>query len=370
MAGQFLVEEGVIAFQKVEDAAILAKDISEEHLGFLPHGFAQRAIQFDGGFGEEGTALVALSQAVGPLIVGLACRAGVGHLVRKLGEKLLPSPDQFLLFPGVARQHHPGIDVDAIHVAGLEPLAGEILDQRICAFVGQHSLRLKAEILSQLTALGEAEELIVGHGGPNEIGEPRSQGIFIDEWVRFGAALRERVLDAEEEAGRSKHGDHGLGHAIRETFARFSTDPVSDGHQAVQTLVVGGPAPGPQGESAQHLPGVLMAFGGVGWDILPEEEVKALGPDPMLFVKRALHAHGRDAEVESVGLLFDGRERVQRQRQPMRPGLPFLIELEAELLVAVPSEFLPGLLLVVDGEHGLAAARIKIELAGHLQFQD
>ena len=85
----------------------------------------------------------------------------------------------------VARQHRPRVDVDALDVARLQPLADEVLDQRLGARVGQHPLHLRVEVLAQLAALGEPEQLVVRHRGPEEIGEPRGQRVFVDERMTF-----------------------------------------------------------------------------------------------------------------------------------------------------------------------------------------
>ena len=87
----------------------------------------------------------------------------------------------------MAQRGH-GIDGDGFDVAGLEPLAGEVADERFGARIGEHPLELGVEILAKLAAIGQVEQFLVRHRGPEEIREPRGEGMLVDERMRL--ALR------------------------------------------------------------------------------------------------------------------------------------------------------------------------------------
>jgi len=64
-------------------------------------------------------------------------------------EFLEPAPPLFeiALLTAVASQHYARVDVDAVDVASLQPLADEILDECFGAVVFEHSLDLYGEFL-------------------------------------------------------------------------------------------------------------------------------------------------------------------------------------------------------------------------------
>jgi len=61
------------------------------------------------------------------------------------------------LLAAVTGQHDTRVDVDAVDVASLQPLADEILDECFGAVVFEHSLDLYGEVLAQLVTLGQPE---------------------------------------------------------------------------------------------------------------------------------------------------------------------------------------------------------------------
>ena len=67
---------------------------------------------------------------------------------------------------------HRGVDV-----AQAEPLADEVLGERRCFGVPEHTLDLqsKRRRLAQFPRLSEAEQFLVGHRAPEEIGQPGCQ---------------------------------------------------------------------------------------------------------------------------------------------------------------------------------------------------
>ena len=67
-------------------------------------------------------------------------------------------------------------------VAQLQPLAGEVLDQRLRLGVGQHPLDLPLEVvaLAQRAAPGQREQLVVGHAAPQEVRQPRGQLVVVE----------------------------------------------------------------------------------------------------------------------------------------------------------------------------------------------
>ena len=66
------------------------------------------------------------------------------------------------------------VGADRLEVADLQPLVGEVLDQRLGLGVAKHppDLRLEVVPLAQLALGRELPELVVGHAAPEEIREP------------------------------------------------------------------------------------------------------------------------------------------------------------------------------------------------------
>ena len=106
-----------------------------------------------------------------------------------------------------------------LEVADLQPLAGEIFDQRRRLFVLQHSAHLRVEILAQRAALRVREELVIRHRAPEKIREPRGERPFVDRVRRFRIVRLRLELAAEKEVRRNENrGQRGL-HALLEVAA-------------------------------------------------------------------------------------------------------------------------------------------------------
>src|SRR5439155_23987928 len=135
------------------------------------------------------------------------------------------------LLTAVAREHDARVDVDAVDVASLQPLADEILDECFGAVVLEHSLDLPGEVLAQLVTLGEAEQLVVGHGRPKEVRKARRQGVFIYKGINVGRSRWLAFFYAKEKSRRSKDRHDGLGDAILEALAGLVVTGLRDFQQ-------------------------------------------------------------------------------------------------------------------------------------------
>ena len=113
MLGEALIEEGVIALDKVEDASVVAQDRGKKQLALTLHCCAQRCI--------------------------------------KLGELL----------------HIGALEFE---VAQVQPLAGKILLQRQCAVIGEHARYLLLEHLrlAQLALFRQQQQLFIGQAAPQK----------------------------------------------------------------------------------------------------------------------------------------------------------------------------------------------------------
>ncbi len=152
--GQPLVQEGELAVEELEDAAILPHDGGDEHLGLAPHRRPQVVIEI---------------------------------------RKLL----------AVGRGRLEGAD--------LQPLSGEVLAQGRRARIRQHPLDLRRQHrrVAQRAAVGGGAQRRVRHAGPQEIGQPRRQ--FVLGQADAGRCppprrhqARLTALDAEEEVRRDQ----------------------------------------------------------------------------------------------------------------------------------------------------------------------
>ena len=112
MLGQPLVDERVVGRQQIQKTAIFAEDAGDEELGLLHERLAQELVEWE---------------------------------------------DERIRF-------------DRFDVSQVEPLPGEIGDQRIGTRIGQHAayLLLQHRLVLQLAALREIEQLIVGNTAPEK----------------------------------------------------------------------------------------------------------------------------------------------------------------------------------------------------------
>ena len=95
-------------------------------------------------------------------------------------------------------------------LARAEPLAGEVLHEGVAARVFQHPVHLRAQHggLGQIAFVREAEQLVVGHRRPEEVGQARGQLVGVQRARRGGGR---RGFDEEKEVRRGQHGgERGL----------------------------------------------------------------------------------------------------------------------------------------------------------------
>ena len=198
MAGQPFVQERVIRVQQIEDAAVLAHDRRKEPPRLFQHRGPQAVV-------EPGESLRVRREAVQPL--------------------------------------------------QLQPLQGEVLDQRLGFRVLEHAPHLGVRDCPQLVLLGQLGQFLVRHGAPQEVRQPRGELVFVQR-PDLGAVGTVVQFGAEQELGRAQHGLHrqlqtglpGL------TAGDWPTRPAGQPFHFVRR---GGPAVGPRGESLQDLPRLL-----------------------------------------------------------------------------------------------------------------
>ncbi len=118
--GQALIQEGVVRTQQVGDAPIVPHLTFDQELGLFRKGMAQVLVEIR-----------------------------IGRRVRRYPRD----------------------------VAQEQPLAGEVLHQRLRAWIGQHALdlRLQDGRVGQAPALGNGEQLVVGNAAPQEERQARRQ---------------------------------------------------------------------------------------------------------------------------------------------------------------------------------------------------
>ncbi len=108
------VEDGEVGIDEIEDGEVVPEDVVEEAACFGEHGFLEKFVEF----GEE---------------------SSVGR-----GE---------------------------FDVAEVEPLAGEVFDEAGDTWVFDHAFDLLSDDfgIGEFVLFGEFEELVIGHGGPEEV---------------------------------------------------------------------------------------------------------------------------------------------------------------------------------------------------------
>ncbi len=195
VTGEAFVEERVIGIEQFGDAAVVAEDVVEGQFRLAAHGAAEVSVQFDGGIapategGTHGVEFLLLFRR---------------DLVRRdLAQFVEAFPDLFLrpILPRVPVEDAAFIDADAFDVAREQPLPDEILDELMGSAVGQQAVHLGLQVLAKLTAGGEFGELRIRHGGPEEIGQARREGMFVEIRMLACCCGGFDTLGAEEEAG-------------------------------------------------------------------------------------------------------------------------------------------------------------------------
>ena len=147
----------------------------------------------------------------------------------------------------------------------MQPLAGEIFDEGAGSRVGEEPVHLSREILSQFTAIGQCEQLIIRHRRPEEVGEAHRERVFIDGAVRVFRVLGYGLLDAKQEAWRRKHGDHGGRDALFKTLVRLSVDIFGQFCQSVERSLIGRSPECLLRKSGQHFAGVIAQLIRIFW---------------------------------------------------------------------------------------------------------
>src|SRR5690606_6196770 len=94
---------------------------------------------------------------------------------------------------------------DRGEAARLEPLADEVLRERVRLRVAEHALDLHANRFGiiELAARREREQLVVRHRAPEEIAEPRRELVIRERRVRAG---RRVGFAPEQKLRRHEHG--------------------------------------------------------------------------------------------------------------------------------------------------------------------
>ena len=151
VAGEPLVDERVVGAQHVEHAAVAAELVLEEQLRLAAERGAQVVVE-----------------------VGKQRRVG--------GRRA--------------------------QVAQIQPLAPEILDERLRARIVEHPRHLPVDLVRvvQPPLRGQRNQLLVGRAAPEEERQPRGQVDVPDAVRRTGHGIRGVVLDAEQELGRYQQG--------------------------------------------------------------------------------------------------------------------------------------------------------------------
>ena len=95
------------------------------------------------------------------------------------------------------------VRLDVFQVAQIEPLVGEIRDQRLGAFVGQHAphLLFQHRRILELALAGQGQQLIVGNGAPEKERQARRQFQIADAIRLVRRGVGRIGLKAENEFG-------------------------------------------------------------------------------------------------------------------------------------------------------------------------
>ncbi len=136
----------------------------------------------------------------------------------------------------------------------MQPLPGEVLDQRGSLGVGEHPLYLLGERRPQLVLLSQAKQFLVGDAAPEEERQPGREFKIADGMHGSGCAALRVALDAEQEIGRDQ--DRSQGH-FDPGFKTAAVFP-ADGEQLHQRCDVGGlngPSIGAVCQWREDLPG-------------------------------------------------------------------------------------------------------------------
>ena len=134
------------------------------------------------------------------------------------------------------------IGQDLLQIAQIQPLAGEILDQRFGTLIGEHPFHLRFERrgIAQLAVFGETKQLIVRDAAPEEERQPRGELEIADAVGRALRRLRRIALDAEQEFRIDEDPLHRGFDAVLETA--FAASLFVEAHDVLDVRVGDRPA--------------------------------------------------------------------------------------------------------------------------------
>ena len=166
MLCETLVQKSVIAINHLNQRTVFADNVIKEFLGLAPHGLPEIIVKLGT---QSAKGFQKLRANFGKLLLLRIIQA-----FRRALPQLTESCPHFVhdrISLLLAGKDGSRIDLNGINIPGLQPLAREILDQRIRAPVGHHPFDLCAEVLPQFAGIGESSQLIVRHGRPKEVGQ-------------------------------------------------------------------------------------------------------------------------------------------------------------------------------------------------------
>ncbi len=120
---------------------------------------------------------------------------------------------------GVVLGEQHGIGHDVAHAANVEPLLREVRHERRRARVGEHALDLLLDDarVAELAALGQRQQLVVGHAAPEEERQARRESVLIDGVNRTRRRIVGRRGEAIQEFRAREHDHQRVAHAGLET---------------------------------------------------------------------------------------------------------------------------------------------------------
>ena len=128
----------------------------------------------------------------------------------------------------------------------------------------EHPPHLAVEVLcATRPCWARRSRLVVGHGAPQEIRQPRGQLVLVERADAARIVRRWFELDAEQEVGRNQHRLHAELDRTARTSRRSARRASNSLHQPLDLVVGRGTAIGPRGEPLEDLAGAL--FGLFSW---------------------------------------------------------------------------------------------------------
>ena len=232
---------------------------------------------------------------------------GVGEFFGRLADQLPePRPTAFRLGVRhlVAGDHGGRVDEHRLDVAGLEPLADEVAEELRRPRVGEHPLDLGLEVRAELVLAGQPDQLGVGHRRPEEVGQPRGQGVFVDQGIPARSSPARPPPRGRGTGARSGRPPSPGPRRPRRSVPSWAE--TASASAASRSLVASstGRRKALRGEPAEELAGVEPASGGVLGDVPREEAVVIRRADPVSLVHRPAEGHRLDADRQRPDLLL------------------------------------------------------------------